>query len=430
MAQDVIMPKLGMYLEDVRLVEWLCEEGVEVKAGDVIFVLETDKVTTEVEADAPGFLHRIVPADSMVPIGAVVGRIAADRAEYEELAAGGGTGGAAEGPMERAGPEFETAQSELFLDYIRTAGGDEETGGAFEPEAAPAERARPARGGRPVSPRARALIAELGLEPDVVESIPASGPGGRLTDKDVRAFLEQGGAGPSPAGERAPLVELAVAERIPLRGTRRVIARRMLESLQTTAQLTSILELDVDAVVSWRERSEPRVSYTTIFAALVAQALRRHPLLNSRIADDAIEVLADVNVGFAVNTSDGVIVPVVREVDTLGLAELDTVVSELTERARGGTLTLAELDGGTFTLSNSGNARVDITTAIINPPQAAILWLGRIRERPAAHQGAVVVRPTVQACLTYDHRIVDGVPAAEFLGTLEDLCRTLPPLFP
>jgi pyruvate/2-oxoglutarate dehydrogenase complex dihydrolipoamide acyltransferase (E2) component len=434
MVQDVIMPKLGMYLEDVRLVEWLWEEGAEVKPGDLIFVLETDKVTTEVEADAPGFLHRIVPADSMVPIGAVVGRIAADRAEYEELAAGGRTGGLAEdpAPTERAGPEFEAAQSELFLDYIRTAGGDEETGGAFEPEAAPAERARRARGGRPVSPRARALIAEQGREPDVVESIPASGPGGRLTDKDVRAFLEQGGAGRGPAGEapeRSPLVEVAVAERIPLRGARRVIARRMLESLQTTAQLTSILELDVDAVVSWRERSQPRVSYTTIFAALVAQALRRHPLLNSRIADDAIEVLADVNVAFAVNTSDGVIVPVVRGVDTLGLADLDTVVSELTERARGGTLTLAELDGGTFTLSNSGNARVDITTAIINPPQAAILWLGRIRERPAAHQGAVVVRPTVQACLTYDHRIVDGVPAAEFLGTLEDLCRTLPPLF-
>ena len=247
----------------------------------------------------------------------------------------------------------------------------------------------------------------------------------------MRAFLEQGGVD-TPAGDaavRAPLVEVAVAERIPLRGARRVIARRMLESLQTTAQLTSILEIDVHAVVGWRERSEPRVGYTTIFAALAAQALRRHPLLNSRIAGDEIEVLADVNVGFAVNTPAGVIVPVVRGVDTLGLAELDACVSELTERARGGTLTLAELDGGTFTLSNSGNAHVDITTAIINPPQAAILWLGRIRERPVAREGAAVVRPTVQACLTYDHRILDGVPAAEFLGTLEDLCSNLPALF-
>jgi pyruvate/2-oxoglutarate dehydrogenase complex dihydrolipoamide acyltransferase (E2) component len=252
-----------------------------------------------------------------------------------------------------------------------------------------------------------------------------------LTDKDVKAFLEAGdeSARPPAPPERAPLVEVAVAERIPLRGARRVIARRMIESLQSTAQLTSVLEIDVDALVGWRNRSEPRVGYTTIFTALVAVALRRHPQLNSRIAGDEVEILADVNVGFAVNTDEGVIVPVVRGADTLALGELDARISELTERARGGTLALAELDGGTFTLSNSGNARVDITTAILNPPQAAILWLGMIRERPVARDGVVVVRPTVQACLTYDHRIVVGVPAADFLGTLEELCTTLPATF-
>jgi pyruvate/2-oxoglutarate dehydrogenase complex dihydrolipoamide acyltransferase (E2) component len=263
----------------------------------------------------------------------------------------------------------------------------------------------------------------------MVDRIPASGPGGRLTDKDVRAYLDAGGAGaaaPAPAPERAPLVEVAVAERIPLRGTRRVIARRMLESLQTSAQLTSILEIDVGHVVAWRERSDPRVGYTAIFTALAARALRRHPRLNSRMAGDEVEILADVNVGFAVNTPDGVVVPVVMGADVLTPAELDERISDLTARARDGTITLPELDGGTFTLSNSGNARVDITTAILNPPQAAILWLGGIRERPVVRDGAVVVRPTVQACLTYDHRIVDGVPAAEFLGTLEELCAGFP----
>ena len=423
MAYDVIMPKLGMYLEDVRLVEWLREEGAEVNLGEPIFVLETDKVTTEVEADAAGILHRIVPADSMVPIGGVIGKIAADRGEYEHITRDGVPATEAEAPG------FEAAQSELFLDYIRSAGEDEEPA---EPVTDPqVEWARPPGGGRPISPRARALIAEQGLAPEVVEGIPGSGPGGRLTDKDVKAFLEAGGdpERPPPRPERAPLVEVAVAERIPLRGARRVIARRMLESLQSTAQLTSVLEIDVDAVVGWRNHSEPRIGYTTIFLALVAQALRRHPLLNSRLASDEVEILADVNVGFAVNTAEGVIVPVVRGADTLALGELDERISELTERARGGTLTLAELDGGTFTLSNSGNARVDITTAILNPPQAAILWLGTIRERPVARNGAVVVRPTVQACLTYDHRIVDGVPAADFLGTLEELCTTLPAPF-
>jgi pyruvate/2-oxoglutarate dehydrogenase complex dihydrolipoamide acyltransferase (E2) component len=413
------MPKLGMYLEDVRLVEWLREEGSAVEPGDLIFVLETDKVTTEVEADAAGLLHRILPADSMVPIGGVVGKIAADREEYERLTAGAAPA-AESGEASLSG--FEPAQSELFLSYIR---GADDAGTVAEP--APEERTRPSRAGRPVSPRARALIAEQGLSSDVVDRIPASGPGGRLTDKDVRAFIEAGGGAPAaPAPDRVPLVEVAVAERIPLRGTRRVIARRMLESLRTSAQLTSILELDVGDVVAWRERSDPRVGYTAIFTALVARALRRHPRLNSRLAGDAVEILADVNVGFAVNTPDGVVVPVVMGADALTLARLDERISALTARARAGTLTLPELDGGTFTLSNSGNARVDITTAILNPPQAAILWLGGIRERPVVRDGAVVVRPTVQACLTYDHRIVDGVPAAEFLGSLEELCAGFP----
>ena len=260
------MPKLGMYLEDVRLVEWLREEGAEVNLGEPIFVLETDKVTTEVEADAAGILHRIVPADSMVPIGGVIGKIAADRGEYEHITRDGVPATEAEAPG------FEAAQSELFLDYIRSAGEDEEPA---EPVTDPqVEWTRPPGGGRPISPRARALIAEQGLAPEVVEGIPGSGPGGRLTDKDVKAFLEAGGA---PNGHRPvrsePLWSRSPSPSGSRYGARRVIARRMLESLQSTAQLTSVLEIDVDAVVGWRNRSEPRLGYTTIFTALVAVAL-------------------------------------------------------------------------------------------------------------------------------------------------------------
>jgi pyruvate/2-oxoglutarate dehydrogenase complex dihydrolipoamide acyltransferase (E2) component len=327
-------------------------------------------------------------------------------------------------------PEFERAQSELFLDYIRSADLGEDAP-APPDEVVPVERVARPRGGRPVSPRARALIAQEGIAPELVEQIPGSGPGGRVTDKDVRAFLEAGG-GTAPkiaepaSPERKPLVEIAVAERIPVRGRRRVIARRMLESLQTTAQLTSILEIDVGAVVEWRSSSERRAGYTAIFTALAAQALRQHPLLNSRIAGEEVEILADVNVGVAVSTEDGVLVPVVQGADGLSLGELAERIAELTERVRAGTITLAELDGGTFTLSNNGTAPVDITTAILNPPQAGILWLGRIRERAVVRDGAIAIRPTVQACLTYDHRIVDGVPAAQFLGTLEELCAGFP----
>lgn len=411
------MPKLGMYLEDVRLVEWLCDEGAEVSRGDLIFTLETDKVTTDVEADAAGFLHRIVPAGELVAIGARVGSIAESREEYERLLAEGGA--AAAPPSDAA---FDAAQSELFLNYIRAADDDEAPVDDAEP--APAERLLTPRAGRPISPRARALIAKEGLPPEVVEQIPGSGPGGRMTDKDVRAFLSAGAVeAPAP---QAPPSDLPVAERIPLRGIRRVIARRMLESLQTSAQLTSILEVDVGAVVDWRNRSEPRIGYTAIFTALTAQALRRHPGLNARLADDAVEVFADVNVGVAVSTDGGVVVPVVHQADRASLGELNARIALLTDRARNGTITSAELAGGTFTLSNNGTAPVDITTAILNPPQAAILWLGRIKERAVVRHGGIAIRPTVQVCLTYDHRVLDGVPAAQFLGTLEELCASFP----
>jgi pyruvate/2-oxoglutarate dehydrogenase complex dihydrolipoamide acyltransferase (E2) component len=420
-AQDVIMPKTGMYLEDVRLVEWLASEGSEVQAGDVLFTLETDKITIDVEADASGFLHCLVPADSMVPIGGVVGAIASTREEYEGLAVARTAATAA------AASEFEPAQAELFLSYIRSA----EVSGAEVPApatTASAHESRPAggRGARKISPRARALIAEAGLTPELVEAIPATGPEGRLTDRDVRAFLDNRPGGSAESDRAGQVPEVAVAERIPLRGRRRVIARRMLQSLESSAQLTSILEIDVGPLVEWRSSADPRPSYTAIFVAVCGIALRRHPLLNSRVVGDAIELLADVNVAFAVHADEGVIAPVVRGADRLSLEELDARVAALTDRCRAGTVSLAELDGSTFTLSNSGNAPVDITTAIINPPQAAILWLGRIRERAVVVDGAVVVRPTVQACLTYDHRVIDGVPAAEFLGTVETLCATFP----
>jgi pyruvate/2-oxoglutarate dehydrogenase complex dihydrolipoamide acyltransferase (E2) component len=197
----------------------------------------------------------------------------------------------------------------------------------------------------------------------------------------------------------------------------------MVESLQTAAQLTSVLELDVAPVVALRR--ERGASYTAIFVKLVASALRAHPLLNSRIAGDAIELLADVNVGVAVEVPEGLIVPVVHGADRLSLAEVDARCAELVAAARAGRLAPDDVAGGTFTLSNAGIHPVDITTAILNPPQSAILWIGRIRERPLVVDGELVVRPTLQACLTYDHRAVDGAPAAAVLGSLEALVREL-----
>jgi pyruvate/2-oxoglutarate dehydrogenase complex dihydrolipoamide acyltransferase (E2) component len=372
--ESVVMPKLGMYTEDVLLAEWVAAEGAEVTAGQVLFVLETDKTTADVEAEADGWLHRNVEAGAKVPIGARVGVVATTRAEYDSLLA--------------------VPDDHPFLGYIGRGGG-----------AAVAPRQR-------ISPRARALLAEHGLAPEDAAGIPGTGAEGRVTDRDVAAWL---------ASREAPGV--AVAERIPLRGVRGAIASRMVESLQASAQLTSVVELDASPVVAVRRNAG--AGYTAIVVHLVAAALRRHPLLNSRVAGDHVEILAEVNVAVAVDTEAGVVAPVVRGADRLSLEQIDERVGDLAARARAGALAPDELAGGTFTLSNGGIHPVDITTAILVPPQSALLWLGRIRERPLALDGQVVVRPTVQACLTYDHRAIDGAPAAAFLGTLASLVAEL-----
>jgi len=410
--KPVIMPKLGAYTEDVLLSEWLAAEGAEVGPGDVVFALETDKTTAEVEAEAAGWLHRIVAAGEKVPIGARVGVIVATREEYEALAAA----------EEDGNP---------FLGYIGHGAGAAAQRAAAVPPAAPrppAPAGASMTGAAPlVSPRARRLLADSGFSLERASEITGSGPGGRIVDRDVAAWIEA----QARTEQSVDPCAIAVASRIPLRGRRGTIATRMLSSLQTTAQLTSVLEIDVEPLLALRRQlndagASPRIGVTSIVAKLVAAALREHPILNSRVANDEIEVLADVNVAIAVDTPDGVVAPVVHRADTLSIEEINARITDLAERTRSGALTPGDVAHGTFTLSNGGIYPVDITTAILNPPQSALLWIGRIRERPVVvGGGAIAARPVLQACLTYDHRAVDGGPAAAFLATLETLVAGL-----
>jgi pyruvate/2-oxoglutarate dehydrogenase complex dihydrolipoamide acyltransferase (E2) component len=404
------MPKLGAYTDDVLLAQWLVEEGEEVAAGQVVLELETEKTNAEVEADCAGFVHRLTPTGASVPIGTTVGLIAATREEYDELA-----GGAAP-PEENGNP---------FLGYIGHGGGATvaQTAGAAPP--ARARSTAPVRATRAdgplIAPRARALLAELGFSPDDAREIAGTGPGGRILDRDVAAW----------AASRDAPAELTVTRTIPLRGRRKTIATRMTDSLRTAAQLTSVLELDVKPLVELRSRlnerrTERRIGVTAIVVKLVAAALREHPGLNARVAESEIELLGEINVAVAVDTDGGLVAPVVAGADRLSIEELDERIAELAERARARALEPDDLAGGTFTVSNGGVHPVDITTAILNPPQVGILWIGRIRDRAIVVDGEIAVRPTMQACLTFDHRAVDGGPAAAFLATLESLVASLP----
>jgi len=243
--------------------------------------------------------------------------------------------------------------------------------------------------------------------------ITGTGPGGRIVDRDVAAW--------SAARSPAPVT---VSETIPLRGTRGTIAKRMVESLQTAAQLTSVLEIDVKPLVERRARSSAGV--TAIVVKLVASALREHPRLNARVTETEIELLREINIAVAIETDDGVVAPVVTGADVLSIEEIDARITDLAERARDRALTPDDVSGSTFTVSNGGIYPVDITTAILNPPQSGLLWIGRIRERPVVlADGTIAARPTMQACLTFDHRAVDGGAAAAFLATFEKLVTVM-----
>ena len=271
-------------------------------------------------------------------------------------------------------------------------------------------------------------MKELGLSPEDARAIEGSGPGGRILDRDVAAFAATRASSAPPA----PAAAVTVTGTIPLRGRRKTIATRMVESLHTAAQLTSVLELDVKPLVELRSRlnadgREQRIGVTAIVVKLVAAALREHPGLNARVGETEIELLGEINVAVAVETEEGLVAPVVAGADRLSIEAIDERIASLAARARDRALAPDDLAGGTFTVSNGGIHPVDITTAILNPPQVGILWIGRIKDRPVVvGDGAIAVRPTMQACLTFDHRAVDGGPAAAFLATLESLVARLP----
>lgn len=439
-VQPVIMPKLGAYTEDVLLTEWLAEEGEQIAAGAVVLEMETDKTTAEVEADTSGWLHRLVVAGKKVPIGTSVGLIAETREEYEAIL------GARVGTEEPgvAGGQG-AAPVNPFLGYISQGGGAAAAAaagagrsaskeGPSTPSTLPAPGRTSARRELPLmSPRARALLETLGFSLEHAREIPASRPGGRITDRDVAAWAELRSAKPRPTSAVGP-VELTVLRTIPLRGRRGTIAARMVSSLQTAAQLTSVLEIDVKPLVELRAQlneagATPRVGVTSVIVKLVAAAIREHPLLNARVTETDVELLAEINVAVAVDTPEGLVAPVVAGADRLSLEEINGRIVDLAARARDGLLTPADVACGTFTVSNGGIHPVDITTAILNPPQCGILWIGRIRDRPVVvADGVIAVRPTMQACLTFDHRAVDGGPAGAFLATLGALIADLPRL--
>jgi pyruvate dehydrogenase E2 component (dihydrolipoamide acetyltransferase) len=275
-----------------------------------------------------------------------------------------------------------------------------------------------------VTPAARKLAEEHKID---LSRVAGTGPGGRVTREDVQKVIDAGGqvsapaAAPTPAA--APAVSASAAQRLPLRGMRKVIAERMHKSLQGSAQLTITTEVDVTQLIDRRQevQREFNATYTDFIIQACAHALKQHPRMNAALDSEAIHLQEQISVGVAVALDEGLIVPVIHDTDKKSLKDIAQEARGLAEKARAGKLALEEVSGGTFTVSNLGMYGVDGFTPILNTPQTGILGVGRIVEKPIIYRGEIAKRSMMVLSLTFDHRVIDGAPAGAFLQTVADL---------
>lgn len=380
MVTEIVMPKLGLIITKGMVKKWLKNEGDRVEAGEPIAIIEAQKTTTTITAPRSGYLLKILVKPGIeVPVGTVIAYIGEPGETIPEL------------PAKAPTPVTPTPQ---VTPAVPTP--------VAPPEAPTRVRA---------TPRARALAEREGVDLSLVKG---TGPGGIITEEDVLRYIEE---------RKKTKTGLRVKETIPLTPMRKTIAERLTTSLREMAQVTLFREEPVETLVKLKKELEPiieketgvKLTYTPMFIKIVAEALKRFPLLNSVLEDDVIKIVEEINIGFAVAVDHGLVVPVVRNADKKSLKTIVVEVNELIRKARDGALTPEDVLYGTFTITNLGMYGIDGFTPVINPPQVAILGIGRIVEKLAFSEGRLVLKPTTVFSLTFDHRVVDGHTAAQFL---------------
>jgi pyruvate dehydrogenase E2 component (dihydrolipoamide acetyltransferase) len=400
-ATRIIAPKLGVSTDPVLVVEWKANEGDRVKQGDVVVVIETEKIRNDMEAEASGYLHIVVEDGGEAEIGSSIGLIAETKEELESLQKEAPAGPAAPAAVSETG---EVASVEVATPVSTAAEGERIC----------------------ITPIARKIAAEHMID---VARLVGTGPGGRIVRADVEKAVEaQRKVEAVPAGAPGEVREgKRVKSTIPLSGIRRSIAEHMHRSLSVAAQLTVMGELDMTEMVRMRQGLlaqedvlGTRISYTDLLVYTVARVLREYPIVNSSVVENEIKLWEDINVAVAVATDDGLIVPVVKNADQKSLTELSQSIRTVASKARERTLAPEDVRGGTFTVTNLGarGGGYRFETVIINQPESAILGTGGITDRPVVRDGQIVIRPIMTYYLTYDHRVIDGATAAEFIGRL------------
>ncbi len=432
MITKVVLAKLSPTMEEGTIVKWNKKEGDPVKQGDVLAEIETDKANMEMEALGSGVLRTIlVPAGGKAPVGALIGVIADPNEDISKMVAA-----AAVAPA--ATPSAATPPAEPAVPAASApAGAPSPAPPPREPEpaaAAPqaADTAPAAHGGAEgrvkASPLARSMAAQRHIP---LESVSGSGPGGRIIKRDIESWA--GRPGPAPAPSRPPEPTIKPGEVIPLSSMRRTIARRLSESMFTAPHFYVTVEIAMDRAVELRDQllqaEELKISYNDLVVKACARALARFPAVNASWGEDKIVTHAEVNVGVAVAMPDGLIVPVVRNADRKPLLEISREVKDLAARARERKLRPEEFMGGTFTVSNLGMYDVTEFTAIINPPESAILAVGAVRAEPVVADGQIRPGHRMRVTMSSDHRVIDGALAAQFLAEVRRLLESPLSLF-
>lgn len=433
MPSEIYLVKVGMTMTEGIVEEWYVDDGATVAAGALLYRLETEKVNLDVEAETDGTVKHLVPAGQTLEPGDVVGFIYAAGEEIPdtlpapsrrvpedmpsvESAAPAPAPAPAGGERRPASPAARKLAGELGVDLDNVAGTGPR-GRITREDVEQAARTRetaPATERRPASPAARKLATEIGID---LARVDGTGPRGRITREDVEQAAATLEAGAAPAS----------TTREPLRGMRKTIAERMYASLAGSAQLTLDMEVEMDDAVKLRrqlvaewEAEGIRPGFTDLVMLAAAKALPYHPRMNSALIDDAIVGSEAVHMGMAVALDEGLVVPVIHDAATKDLKTVARESSVLAERARAGALTLDDVQGGTFTVTSLGMYGVDGFTPILNAPQTGILGVGRIYEAVAWEGETPVRRQRMRLSLTWDHRVIDGAPAAQFLATVRE----------
>ena len=450
MAVEVKVPRLAESISEAVLVQWLKQDGEQVRTDEPIATLETDKAAVELPADVGGVLRHARKVGDTVTVGDVIARIEEGAAEPKD---GAKPAAKATEPAEPAKPA--TAKSAEPATSPKPAPAKPTPPKPVAPAPVPARAVTPAPAPAPAKPPApspeaaptlgpavRRMVEELGLDPS---RIPASGPGGRLLKEDVQRFVQAQvkSAEPSPAATppaAAPAPTAAPSggaptswgegeeERaVPMSRIRKRIAERLVEAQQTAAILTTFNEVDMTAVMdlrarfkeSFEERHGVRLSFMSFFGRACVLALQQIPQINAEIRGPDIVYKRHVHLGVAVQTPRGLVVPIVHHADARGFGDLEREIARLATAARENRLTLDELSGGTFTVSNGGVFGSLLSTPILNPPQSGILGMHKIEKRPVVVDDQIVIRPMMYLALSYDHRIVDGEQAVTFLVSVK-----------